>query len=90
LRLLSGFQPGSYLSTLAFKAHKNLGPVNNGGYRAGSLRVFQHDFKLLAVFDDIDIFNGATLFGKRFPSGAGKRSGVFPVNQYLGWHVVSS
>jgi len=50
----------------------------------------QHDFQLTAVFDDIEIFNGTTLFGERFPSGACVRSRVFAKNQNFGRHAGSS
>jgi hypothetical protein len=45
---------------------------------------------LVAVFGHIGVFNAATLAGERFPSGAGKGSGVFTKNQNFGRHAASS
>jgi len=46
--------------------------------------------QLAAVFGHIGVFNAATLVGERFPSGAGKGSGVFTKNQNFGRHAASS
>jgi hypothetical protein len=64
--------------------------VHDRGYLARSPGIGQHGFDLLAIFDDIDVLNGPSLFGKSFPSRLRKGSGVFTEDQDFAGHAASS
>ena len=82
--LLSGFQPVSNLSPLAFKADENLFAVHDSGNLARPSRIGQHGLELFAVVDNIDIVYLAALCCIRFPSGARERSLLLAEYHHVG------
>jgi hypothetical protein len=57
---------------------------------AGAFGVAQHGFKMIRLFDDVEIVKRSTLLGERFTSCPGKGSSIFSVDQDGVGHLLSS